>query len=90
MANTASARKRARQAETRRQHNAGQKSAMRTSIKQVRASVSEGDQVAAGKALQTATSVIDKAAGKGLMHKNRAARYKSKLSALVKTMAASK
>ena len=88
MANIKSAIKRARQSEVRRQHNASARSRYRTYIKNVLKAVATGDQEAARDAYSKAQPVIDKAAGKGLIHKNKAARIKSRLSARVKNMAA--
>ena len=79
MANSAQARKRARQAEVRRQRNAGQRSMLRTYIKNVVKAVAAGDSEAAHSAYRSAVPVIDKAVGKGLIHKNKAARHKSRL-----------
>ena len=80
MANSAQARKRARQAEVRRQRNASQRSMMRTYIKKVIKAIEAGDLEAARSAFDKAVPVIDKSAGKGLIHKNKAARHKSRLS----------
>lgn len=88
MANIKSAQKRARQSEVRREHNASLRSRMRTAIKRVRKAISEGDKSAAQSALQSATSMIDSTASKGIVHKNMAARNKSRLSAAVKAMTA--
>ena len=88
MANIKSAIKRARQNTKRRAHNVGARSMYRTYVKNVVKSVEAGDQKAAKEALLKAQPVIDKAAGKGLIHKNKAARIKSRLSARVKGMAA--
>ena len=87
MANIASARKRARQAEKRRQHNAALRSELRSAIRNVRKSIEAGDKKAARTVLQRATSVIDSIADKRIIHKNAAARHKSRLSARVKAMA---
>ena len=86
MANTAQARKRARQAENNRQLNAGQRSNMRTSIKKVLKAIEAGDKDAARKAYDEAVPVIDKAAGKGLMHANKAARHKSRLNQHIRSL----
>lgn len=59
---------------------------MRTLIKKVRAAIVAGDKKLASESLQIATSIIDKFAGKGLIHKNTAARYKSRLSAQIKAL----
>jgi len=86
LANTAQARKRARQAENNRQLNAGQRSNMRTSIKKVLKAIEAGDKDAARKAYDEAVPVIDKAAGKGLMHANKAARHKSRLNQHIRSL----
>ena len=86
MANTAQARKRARQAENNRQLNAGQRSSMRTSIKKVIKAIEAGDREAAKKAYDEAVPVIDKAAGKGLIHANKAARHKSRLNQHIRSL----
>jgi len=87
MANIASARKRARQAEKRRQHNAALRSELRSAIRNVRKSIEAGDKKAARTVLQRASGVIDSIADKRIIHKNAAARHKSRLSARVKGMA---
>lgn len=87
MANIKSAQKRARQNEALREHNASLRSRMRTAIKSVRKAITVGDKSAAQTALNSATSMIDSTAGKGIIHKNMAARNKSRLSAAVKAMA---
>ena len=86
MANTSQARKRARQAETHRQHNVGQRSAMRTAIKGVLAAIDAGDAEAAKAALAASTPVLDRAVTHGLIHKNKAARHKSRLNKRVKAL----
>jgi small subunit ribosomal protein S20 len=86
LANTAQSRKRARQAEKRRQHNASYRSTFRTFVKKVLAAVQAGEKDQAQKAYSDAVSVIDKTANKGLIHKNKAARYKSRLNARVRAM----
>ncbi|GGI85957.1 30S ribosomal protein S20 [Legionella impletisoli] len=88
MANIKSAIKRARQNVKRRQHNASARSMYRTYIKNVLKAVEAGNQEAAKEAYQKAQPIIDKAAQKGLIHENKAARIKSRLSARVKAMAA--
>jgi small subunit ribosomal protein S20 len=87
MANTASARKRARQSETQRQHNASLRSELRTAVKNARKAIEAGDKAAAQTILQRATSTIDRIADKNIIHKNKAARHKSRLAAAVKAMA---
>ncbi len=79
MANSPQARKRARQAEKRRRHNTSQRSMVRTYIKRVVAAIDSGDKTVAADALQTAVPIIDRMVSKGIMHKNTAARYKSRL-----------
>jgi small subunit ribosomal protein S20 len=86
LANTAQAKKRARQAENNRQLNAGQRSNTRTSIKKVLKAIEAGDKDAAKKAYDEAVPVIDKAAGKGLMHANKAARHKSRLNQHIRSL----
>ncbi len=88
MANIKSAIKRARQNIKLRQHNASARSMFRTFIKNVLKAVEAGDKEAARAAYAKAQPIIDKAAGKGLLHKNKAARIKSRLNARVKAMAA--
>lgn len=87
MANSAQAAKRARQAEKRRQHNAARRSMMRTQIKRVLKAIKVGDKTAASDAFKAAVPIIDNAANKGMMHKNKAARHKSRLNAHIKAMA---
>ncbi|VAX05455.1 SSU ribosomal protein S20p [hydrothermal vent metagenome] len=86
MANSAQARKRARQAETHRQLNAGHRSKMRTYLKKVLTTLKSGDKEAAQEAYKTAVPVIDRTANQGLIHKNKAARYKSRLNAQIKAL----
>jgi len=86
VANTVQAKKRARQAEMHRERNTAQRSMLRSAIKTVRVTVDKKDKDAAQKAFRNATSVIDRMARKGLIHKNAAARYKSGLNARVRTL----
>jgi len=86
LANSAQARKRAHQAENRRQRNAGKRSALRTHIKNVIKAVAVGDAEAAQAAYRKAVPVIDKSVGKGLIHKNKAARHKSRLGQHVRAL----
>lgn len=88
MANIKSAIKRARQNIKRRQHNASARSMYRTYVKNVLKAIESGDKEAARAAYTKAQPIIDKAANKGLIHKNKAARIKSRLSTRVKEMAA--
>ena len=87
MANIKSSKKRARQSELRREHNASKRSRMRTAIKRVRRAIEAGDKTLAASALRTAYSVLDSTVGKGVVHKNMAARSKSRLAAAIKSMA---
>jgi small subunit ribosomal protein S20 len=87
MANTASARKRARQSETQRQHNASLRSELRTAVKNARKAIQAGDKNAAQTIIQAATSTIDRIADKDIIHKNKAARHKSRLAQALKAMA---
>jgi small subunit ribosomal protein S20 len=86
LANIASAKKRARQSEERRVNNAAQRSRLRTYIKKVLLAVQTGDAVQAQSAFREAVPVIDSSVTKGLIHKNRAARSKSRLNARVKAL----
>ncbi len=86
MANTAQARKRARQSVARNMHNTSLRSMLRTSIKRVRAAVAAGDKELAAEVFRKTSSVIDSVADKKIIHKNKAARQKSRLSAAVKAL----
>jgi len=86
LANSLSARKRARQSEKHRQHNASLRSHVRTSIKVVLNAISKGDKAAAESAYKSAVPAIDRSVAKGLMARNKAARHKSRLNAHVKNM----
>lgn len=86
MANTASARKRAYQAEHRRQHNASLRSRLRTYIKSVIKAIEKGDKDGAQAAYKAAVPIIDSSVNKKLLHKNKAARHKSRLNAHLKAM----
>ncbi len=88
MANSPQARKRARQAEKRRSHNASLRSLVRTNIKRVVAAIQAGDAEQAQAAYTAAVPVIDRMADKGIIHKNKAARHKSRLNAQIKALAA--
>jgi small subunit ribosomal protein S20 len=87
MANTAQARKRARQSEATRVRNASLKSALRTAVKKVRKVIASGDKAAAAKELSAAQAVIDRIADKKIVHRNLASRTKSRLSQSIKAMA---
>ncbi len=86
MANTAQAKKRARQAEAHRTHNASMRSMVRTYLKRIYAAITSGDKKLAEEAYKEAQPIIDRMARKGLIHKNKAARHKSRLSGHIKKM----
>lgn len=86
MANSAQARKRVRQAVKQRTHNVSLRSALRTAIKKVRKAIGAGDKTAAQSVFKSSESVIDSIADKKIIHKNAAARYKSRLSAAIKAL----
>lgn len=88
LANIASAKKRARQSEKHRQHNASLRSMVRTYIKKVNAAIEARNHKLAEEAFKAAQPVIDRMADKGLLHKNKAARHKSRLVAQIKKLAA--
>jgi small subunit ribosomal protein S20 len=86
LANSPQARKRIRQSEKQRQHNASYRSMFRTSVKKVLKAIAAGDKEAAQAAFKAAEPVIDRTARKGLIHANKAARHKSHLSQHIKEM----
>lgn len=88
MANSAQARKRARQADKNRAHNVALRSRMRTAAKKVIKAIESGDKEAAVAAFKSAAPVLDGSVTKGLIHKNKAARDKSRLNAKIKAMSA--
>lgn len=87
MANSPQAKKRAKQSEARRQRNVAMRSKVRTSIKSIIKAIDNGDKEAATTAFKAAVPVIDSMATKGVIHKNKAARHKSRLNAQIKAMA---
>lgn len=87
MANTKGARKAARQSETRRLHNASLRSTLRTAIKRVQSAIKVGQKTEAQKIYQESVSVLDRIADKKIIHKNKASRHKSRLSAQIKVLA---
>ena len=87
MANTRQAKKRIRQSEKHRQHNVALRSMYRTAISKVAQAVQKGDKSAAASAYQVAVPVIDKMVTKGIIHKNKAARHKSRLNAGIQKLA---
>ncbi len=86
MANSAQARKRARQNSGQRDLNMSLRSTLRTAIKKVRKAIDAGDKAAAQAEFKTSMSVIDSIADKKIVHKNKAARHKSRLSGAIKAM----
>jgi small subunit ribosomal protein S20 len=88
VANSPQAKKRARQAEKRRSQNASQRSLVRTVIKKVNAAVDAGNAAEAKAAYDSAVPIIDRMADKGIIHKNKAARHKSRLNTQVKALSA--
>jgi small subunit ribosomal protein S20 len=87
MANTKQARKRSHQARVHNQHNTALRSRLRTAIKKVRKAIAGGDKAAAAAELRASTRVVDSIADKKVVHKNLAARNKSRLAAAIKAMA---
>jgi len=86
VANSPQARKRARQAEQHRQLNASQRSMMRTEVKKVLKAIAAGDKEGAQQAFTKAAPLLDSMAGKGILHKNKAARHKSRLNAHIRAL----
>ncbi|KGK18294.1 30S ribosomal protein S20 [Vibrio navarrensis] len=86
MANNKSAKKRAIQAEKRRQHNASRRSMMRTYMKKTVAAIAASDKEGATAAFAVVTPILDRMATKGLIHKNKAARHKSRFAAQIKAL----
>jgi len=86
MANTAQARKRARQNDSQRLHNASLKSTLRTAIKKIANAILSGDKKVAKKTFDENVSIIDRIADKKIIHKNKAARHKSRLNSALKSM----
>jgi small subunit ribosomal protein S20 len=86
MANTAQARKRARQSIKCRARNVSHRSELRTAIKSVRKAIAAGDKAAAQKIFSESMSTIDNISDKKIIHKNKAARHKSRLSAAIKAL----
>ena len=86
MANTAQTRKRARQNDTQRIHNASLQSTLRTALKKITKAILSGDKKVAKKTFDENTSIIDRIADKKIIHKNKAARHKSRLNSALKSM----
>lgn len=88
MANSPQAKKRARQNDVARKHNTGLRSMVRTYLKKVDAAIEAGDAKVAQAAYDQAVPVLDRMADKGLYHKNKAARHKSRMNTKIKALAA--
>jgi len=86
MANTKSARRSARKSVERRTHNVALRTSLRTAVKNVEKAIAAGKKDAAEAALQKSRSTIDRVAAKGIVHRNTAARYKSRLAHAIKAM----
>ncbi|MBA6293125.1 30S ribosomal protein S20 [Colwellia sp. MB3u-70] len=86
MANSKQAKKRAVQSEKKRQHNASRRSMMRTLLKKVHTAIDSGDKEKATLEMGIATPILDRYASKGLIHKNKAARSKSRLNTKIKSL----
>ena len=87
MANSAQARKRARQAVKQNAHNSSLRSELRTAIKRVIKAIEAGDKTAAQSVYRNSVRTVDSIADKKIIHKNKASRHKSRLSAAIKAMA---
>jgi small subunit ribosomal protein S20 len=87
LANIQSAKKRARQNVGLRSHNMALRSRLRTALRKILTAVKAGDQAAANQVFRAQSPEIDRMVSKGILRKNRAARYKSRLNAKVKAMA---
>lgn len=86
MPNITSAKKRARQSEVQRMHNKHIRSGMRTKVKAVESAIENGDKDAASAAYKIAVPALDSSVSKGILHKNKAARHKSRLNSRIQTM----
>ncbi|MGI4814468.1 MAG: 30S ribosomal protein S20 [Janthinobacterium lividum] len=87
MANSAQARKRARQAAKANSHNSALRSKYRTAVKAVRKAIDAGDAARAAELFRQSSKTIDIIADKNIVHKNKAARHKSRLAAALKSLA---
>jgi small subunit ribosomal protein S20 len=86
MANSAQARKRARQAAATNQRNTSLRSTLRTAVKRVRKAIAAGDKATATKEFQASQAVIDRIADKNIVHKNTASRTKSRMAQAIKAL----
>jgi len=88
MANHKSAEKRARQTEKRNEVNRRNRSSLRTQLKKMRAAIENGDREQAQQLLPQTVSLLDKSVQKGVLHRNSAGRYKSRLTSTINKMSA--
>lgn len=86
MANTAQAKKRARQNDSQRAHNASLRSIFRTAVKKITKVIESGDKKAAAESYKENVAIIDRIADKKIIHKNKAARHKSRLNSAIKSL----
>jgi small subunit ribosomal protein S20 len=86
MANIKSARKRAKQAIVRREHNMSLRTQVRTAIKSVKKAVASGNKDVAAKSLRESQRVIDRIVAKGILHRNAGDRHKSRLAHAIKAL----
>jgi len=86
MANTAQTRKRARQNDTQRAHNSSLRSIFRTAVKKIVKAIQTGDKKVATESYKENVPVIDRIADKKIVHKNKAARHKSRLNTAIKSL----
>ena len=86
MANTAQAKKRARQNDSQRAHNASLRSIFRTAVKKIIKAIEGGDKKIATESYKENVAVIDRMADKRIVHRNKAARHKSRLNTAIKSL----
>ena len=88
MANIKSAKKRAKQTVVRTARNSAQRSQLRTAVKKVLKALESNDATGAQEAFNVAQPILDRFSSRGLIHKNKAARHKSRLTARIKAIKA--
>jgi small subunit ribosomal protein S20 len=88
VANIKSAKKRAKQTLVRNARNTSQRSMLRTAVKRVLKAIEANDQAGAESAYKSAVPILDRFSARGLIHKNKAARHKSRINARIKAMKA--
>jgi small subunit ribosomal protein S20 len=88
VANIKSAKKRAKQTVVRNARNTSQRSMLRTAVKRVLKALEANDAAAAEAAYKTAVPILDRYSSRGLIHKNKAARHKSRINARIKALKA--